>query len=117
MSTTAPIPAMLSDVAPLQPSQAVAPASPERSPTADAGSNQAPTPPQTPPASPSAPTPLDVQSDLRLVIEEDKAAGSYVYVTVDPRTGKVVSQIPREEVLRMKDAAGYKPGSVINSRS
>jgi flagellar protein FlaG len=61
--------------------------------------------------------PVDVQNDLRLVIEEDKAAGSYVYKTVDPKTGKVISQIPREELLRMREASDYKPGSVIDSRS
>ncbi|MBV9995137.1 MAG: flagellar protein FlaG [Caulobacteraceae bacterium] len=57
-----------------------------------------------------------LSADLRLVIEEDKAAGSYVYRTVDPRTGKVVSQIPREQLLRMREAATYLPGSVINTR-
>jgi flagellar protein FlaG len=117
MSTTAPIPAILPDVAPISPSQAVAPASSAASSTGDAGNNPAPAAPQTPAPSPAATTPLDVQADLRLVIEEDKAAGSYVYMTIDPRTGKVIAQIPREEVLRMKDDAGYTPGSIINSRS
>jgi flagellar protein FlaG len=60
--------------------------------------------------------PEGFQADLRLVIEEDKAAGSYVYKTVDVRTGKVVQQIPREEVLRLRDADAYQPGSVINAR-
>ncbi|MGH6957603.1 MAG: hypothetical protein ACREEW_13140, partial [Caulobacteraceae bacterium] len=62
-----------------------------------------------------APSPLDDQPDLRLVIEDDKAAGSYVYVTIDSATGKVVSQIPREQLLRMREATDYKPGSVINA--
>jgi flagellar protein FlaG len=116
MSTTAPIPGILPD-AQIQPSQAVAPAPSSKSASTDSGNNSALIAPQ-PTLTPStAPTPLDVQSDLRLVIEEDKAAGSYVYMTVDPRTGKVIAQIPREEVLRMKDDAGYTPGSIINSRS
>jgi flagellar protein FlaG len=68
-------------------------------------------------ASPALPTEVGVEPDLRLVIEEDKAAGSYVYKTVDPRTGKVISQLPREALLRMKEASGYRPGSVVNSRS
>ena len=67
------------------------------------------------PASPKVPEPLGAQ-DLRLVIEEDKSAGSYVYKTVDPRTGKVIAQIPREELLKMRDAPDYVPGSVISSR-
>jgi flagellar protein FlaG len=64
----------------------------------------------------SGPAPAGFQADLRLVIEEDKAAGSYVYKTVDVRTGKVVQQIPREEVLRLRDAEAYEPGAVISAR-
>jgi flagellar protein FlaG len=116
MSNTAPIPGILPD-APIQTPQAIAPAPSAKSASSDAGNTQAPTASQPTATSPVVPTPLDVQADLRLVIEEDKAAGSYVYMTVDPRTGKVIAQIPREEVLRMKDAAGYTPGSIINSRS
>jgi flagellar protein FlaG len=56
-------------------------------------------------------------ADLRLVIEEDKAAGSFVYKTVDARTGKVVQQLPREEVLRLKGADAYSPGALIDARS
>ena len=86
MSTTAPIPSVAPDVAPVQTVKKIA-------------------------------APVEIQDDLRLVIEEDKAAGSYVYKTVDPKTGKVISQIPREELLRMREASDYKPGSVIDSRS
>jgi len=60
--------------------------------------------------------PIDQQSDLRLVIEDDKAAGSYVYKTVNPVTGEVVLQIPREELLRMREAVSYQPGSIIDAR-
>ena len=97
MSTTQPIPAIPADVAPAQPVQSVAPA--------NAGTSQA------------SSVQVDSDADLRLVIEEDKAAGSYVYKTVDSRTGKVVSQMPREELLRMREASSYAPGSVVNSRS
>ena len=54
--------------------------------------------------------------DLRLVIEEDKASGSYIYKTVDIRTGHVVQQVPREEVLRLRDTSDYAPGAVVNAR-
>ena|SRR5579872_5783823 len=97
MSTTQPIPAIPTDVAPAQPVQSAAPVS--------AGASQA------------SAAQADDDVDLRLVIEEDKAAGSYVYKTVDSRTGKVISQVPREEVLRMREASSYAPGSVVNSRS
>src|SRR5579871_4482561 len=98
MSNTAPISGVSADPTPAK--QTPAPAKPT-------GTSQAASPP----------TPLDVQPDLRLVIEDDKAAGSYVYKTINPITGEVVSQIPREELLRMRQAPDYKPGSVISSSS
>lgn len=54
------------------------------------------------------------QADLRLVIEEK--GGSYVYMTVDRRTGDVVAQYPREEVLKLREEAGYEAGDVIKTR-
>ncbi len=62
-------------------------------------------------------TPIDGDADLRLVIEDDKAAGSYVYVTINSVTGEVVSQVPREQLLKMREDPGYKPGSIINQSS
>jgi flagellar protein FlaG len=98
MSTTAPISGIPVDPAPASqtPGPAVAPTS---------GDSQA------------ASTPIDVQSNLRLVIEDDKAAGSYVYKTINPATGQVVSQIPREQLLQLREAPDYSPGSVINASS
>ncbi len=60
--------------------------------------------------------PITETPDLRLIIEEDKAAGSYIYKTVDVRTGHVVQQVPREEVLRLKHTPDYAPGAVVNAR-
>ena len=97
MSNTAPISGITPDVTPAQPAPATT--------QAGAGGSQAP------------PTPLDAQADLRLVIEEDKASGSYVYKTVDPITGKVISQMPREQLLKMREASDYTPGSIVDSRS
>ena len=114
MSTTSPITPIPSDVAPVQPAQSVAPV-----PAAKSGTSATNTQPSVDNLAASSPptTPLDTQSDLRLVIEEDKAAGSYVYVTIDPVTGKVVSQIPREQLLKMRESPDYRPGAVFNSRS
>lgn len=56
-------------------------------------------------------------ADLRLIIEEDEATGTIVYKTLDRRTGEVVRQLPREEVLRLKDEPGYAPGDLSDSRS
>jgi flagellar protein FlaG len=94
MSTTAPISG-------LQPDPTPSPPAPSSS---SSGSGNSPS------------LPIDDQPDLRLVIEDDKAAGSYVYKTINPVTGQVVSQIPREELLRMREAPDYTPGSIIAAR-
>jgi len=56
-------------------------------------------------------------ADLRLVIEEDQASGLFIYKTVDRRTGDVVQQFPREEVVRMHEAVDYAPGALIKARA
>jgi len=96
MSSTAPISGIPTDV----PAPASAPTPPSK-----AGASQTPAASQT-----------DNQADLRLVIEEDQAAGTYVYKTVDPVTGKVVSQVPREQLLKMRETPDYAPGSIVNAR-
>ena len=65
---------------------------------------------QPPPSAPDS-------ADLRLVIEDDQAAGCFVYKTVDWRTGEVVSQIPREQVLRMREDQTYLSGAVIKTEA
>lgn len=55
--------------------------------------------------------------ELRLVIEEDLAAASYVYKTINSRTGEVVHQYPRDEVLRMREDANYQAGGVIRTQA
>lgn len=57
------------------------------------------------------------EADLRLVIEEDPASGSYVYKTVDRKTGQVVQQLPRDEVLRMREQVDYHAGGVIRTKA
>jgi flagellar protein FlaG len=75
------------------------------------------TPPATPhpaaapePSVPNAPDP----ADLRLVIEEDEKAGCFVYKTIDWRTGEVVQQLPREQLIKLREAANYAAGAVIS---
>jgi flagellar protein FlaG len=55
--------------------------------------------------------------DTRLVIEEDKASGSYVYKTVDRRTGKVIQQLPRDELLKLREALTYEAGDVVRAKA
>ena len=59
---------------------------------------------------------IEEQPDLRLVIEEDEASGSFIYKTLDRRTGKIIQQFPRDEILRLQEEPAYQPGSVIRTR-
>lgn len=69
-------------------------------------------------ANPSAPEqpPVEQPAEFRLVIEED-SRGSFIYKTLDRRTGEVVSQFPREDILRLRNAEDYSPGKVFDGQS
>lgn len=97
-------------MAPAQPAQAAV------SDTASAQSAQAPVPAGSGTSQTSSAQSAS-DSDLRLVIEDDKAAGCFVYTTINPITGEVVSQVPREELLKLRTNPDYTPGSIINSVS
>jgi flagellar protein FlaG len=114
MTSTGPISSIQPDASPVQPTQPVQAPS---NASADANSASASAAASAASAPPPPAPPVDEQADLRLVIEDDKAANSYVYVTIDPVTGKVVSQVPREELLKMRESPDYKPGAVFNSTS
>ena len=72
--------------------------------------------PVQPVAETPAPTAKGQNTDLRLVIEEDKATGAFVYKTLDRRTGEVVQQLPRESVLKAMTSQDYHPGLVVDTR-
>ncbi|RAK52283.1 hypothetical protein DJ018_14170 [Phenylobacterium deserti] len=57
------------------------------------------------------------QADLRLIIEEDEAAGTLVYKTINRRTGEVVLQMPREEIEKLGEETEYVAGSVIRAKA
>lgn len=63
------------------------------------------------PGAQSAPDP----ADLRLVIEDDQKAGCFVYKTIDWRTGEVIQQLPREELIKLREAVNYAAGDVIST--
>ncbi len=77
----------------------------------------APPPAIGPKAKPSQSESLRQSADLRLVIEEDEASGTFVYKTLDRRTGEVIKQLPREEVVRLRETDDYEPGDVIDAHS
>jgi hypothetical protein len=57
------------------------------------------------------------QPDLRLVIEDAEEAGGVVYTIVDRRTGKVVSRLSRDEVLRLREKSNYAAGTVFDGKA
>jgi flagellar protein FlaG len=69
------------------------------------------------PKVPAAAPPASDQSDLRLIIEEDKATGTYVYKTVNRVTGEVVLQLPREQILKMREESKYVAGVVVRAKA
>ena len=60
---------------------------------------------------------LDAGGDYRLVIEQDGKSGGFVYKTLDRATGEVVSQFPREEVLKLRNSPGYVAGQLIQTKA
>src|SRR5580700_4389199 len=82
------------------------------------GQGQSPMPsadaPQTNPIDPDL-TEID-GVDLRLIIEDGPADGAPTYKTVDGRTGEVVHEWLREQVLRMREAKTYVAGQLIKTR-
>ena len=73
-------------------------------------------PPIHPEAAP-ADNPITEASDVRLIIEDDQAAGGFVYTTVDRRTGAVIRQLPRDGLLKLGEAADYAAGALIRTRA
>lgn len=63
-----------------------------------------------------AQTPNQTRSaDLRLVIEQDATTGTYIYKSIDRRTGEVRVQLPREEVVRLRETPTYAQGALVKT--
>ncbi|MBU1378724.1 MAG: flagellar protein FlaG [Alphaproteobacteria bacterium] len=85
-------------------------------PTPDPGKTQAQ--PAAPPAKSESPVAQGPDpAEMRLVIEMDQASGSFVYKTVNRLTGEVILQLPRDEVLKMRDGGQYEAGAVIQTKA
>ncbi len=69
------------------------------------------------PVAPVSPAESTGDSDLRLIIEETDEAGHYVYTIVDRRTGRVVSRLARDEVLRLREKSNYAAGDVFDVKA
>ena len=55
------------------------------------------------------------QSNFRLIIEEDKATGSFIYKTLNRETGELIAQFPQEQVLKLKQEARYIAGAIVKT--
>jgi flagellar protein FlaG len=71
------------------------------------------------PAGPAAPPPeaAPTQADMRLIIEEAGAPGEYLYTVIDRRTGEIVSRLPRQAVLKLRETADYAAGRVFDGKA
>ena len=54
---------------------------------------------------------------LRLTMDKDPRTGDWVYKAIDRYTGKVVRQLPRQELLDMKRSGNYQAGTVIKTEA
>ncbi|THD79953.1 MAG: hypothetical protein E7812_08535 [Phenylobacterium sp.] len=70
-----------------------------------------------PAPAPAAVAAPPVSPDLRLNIDQDPASGTFVYKFVNPTTGQVIQQIPSEDLLKLRAAAEYAAGRVINTKA
>lgn len=69
------------------------------------------------PAAPAPKTTVTAPPNLRLVIEQDRASGTFVYKTLDPITGEVILQLPREEVLKAIHSGDYSAGDLFKTQA
>ncbi len=51
------------------------------------------------------------------MIEDDKAAGCFVYKVINRTTGEVVQQAPQEQIVKLREADGYLAGDVIKAQA
>jgi flagellar protein FlaG len=64
-----------------------------------------------------APPPSAEHADLRLIIEESGEPGRYVYTIVDRRSGRIVSQMPRDDVLKLGEQKTYSAGALFKGEA
>jgi len=69
------------------------------------------------PARPAETAQATDHADLRLIIEEADEPGRYVYTIVDRRSGRIISQLPREEVLRLREQSDYAAGTLFKGEA
>ena len=56
-------------------------------------------------------------ADVRLIIEEAAEPGRYIYTIIDRRSGRIISQLPRDEVLKLREQSDYAAGSLFKGEA
>ncbi|MGA9658685.1 MAG: flagellar biosynthesis protein FlaG [Asticcacaulis sp.] len=52
---------------------------------------------------------------LRLTVDKDPETGQWIYRAIDRYTGEVVREMPRQELVALRQSSTYKTGSVIKT--
>ena len=105
MSMISQLTTVPADVIVPQTAQPVAPAQAQDAPTSGPKSQEA-----------AAAQPLTNDGE-RLLIQEGAEAGIFVYTILDRASGRVLVQIPREEVLQLANRPDYSAGQVVNTKA
>jgi len=50
----------------------------------------------------------------KLQIEQDKSSGTFIYRSIDPDTGEVISQWPSEKLLELRDFLTHMEGVLVD---
>jgi len=70
-----------------------------------------------PPPAPTQPPPIPASEPSHRLVIEDVGSGQFVYKTLDRATGEVLRQLPREEVVKMREEATYQAGDLIETEA
>ena len=62
----------------------------------------------------SAPRP---NSGHRLVIQQDRETGEWIYTVTDRDTGEVIARTSREEVAQLGLKSGYAAGALVKAKA
>jgi hypothetical protein len=63
-----------------------------------------------------APGAIKAPVQTRLTIEEIGNTGRFIYKFLNPVTGEVVQQLPREQVLKLSETDTYASGAMLNTQ-
>ena len=97
--------AAVESVAPIQAPSVAATLAPDGKPRADSKAD----------AASKTPSPLAVPT--RLMIEEIGNTGRFIYKVLNPLTGEVIMQLPREQVVKLSEADDYMSGTMLDTQA